>query len=148
MLIQCKITRKPHTVITMGGVEYTFAPREPGGPHVADVTDKKHIARFLSIPEGYCYVGPGEAPEPGAEGEDDESAMLDALNRVLDNPQTATREDAVMAHQLLEGRAPHGKAHLETILLRVVDGAVRDGYLASDLDEDIKAAVKTAHADS
>jgi hypothetical protein len=34
-------------------VVYQFRPQSEGGPHVADVKDAKHIARFKEITESY-----------------------------------------------------------------------------------------------
>lgn len=52
MIIESIIKRDPPTEIELDGTVYKFKPDERGR-HVADVTDKHHIARLLSIPEGY-----------------------------------------------------------------------------------------------
>lgn len=53
MKIECTIRRDGGSIVTMDEKTYHFKPEQPGGPHVADVVDKAHIARFLAIPEAY-----------------------------------------------------------------------------------------------
>jgi|SRR3972149_2317336 len=65
MLIQCLLKRPNGTEIKFGDVNkplavYHFKPQDPGNsesPHVCEVTDEAHIARFLSIKEGYQAHG-------------------------------------------------------------------------------------------
>ena len=45
----------------VGGVYYHFAPNKDGD-HVAEVTDPAHIARFLSITDGFERYGSNETP--------------------------------------------------------------------------------------
>lgn len=52
MNIQCLLARHGGTKVELDGLEYHFQPLEDGA-HVANVEDKSHIDRFLSIPEGY-----------------------------------------------------------------------------------------------
>lgn len=52
MKIESIIKRDPPTEIDLDGTVYKFKPDEHGR-HVAEVTDKHHIARLLSISEGY-----------------------------------------------------------------------------------------------
>lgn len=52
MLIESIIKRVPPTEIVLGDTTYKFKPDDKGR-HVAEVTDKHHIARLLSISEGY-----------------------------------------------------------------------------------------------
>lgn len=61
MKIECKLQRKGGSHIEIGGTTYHFAPQEDGR-HVAEVTNERHIERFLSIPEGY-----GLLRTPGAD---------------------------------------------------------------------------------
>ena len=63
MKIECLRRRPNGTVVTIGTETYHFKPEEEGkdGPHVADVTIKAHLARFLDIKEGYRRL-PGEKP--------------------------------------------------------------------------------------
>lgn len=61
MKIQCILIRDGGTRSEIGGVEYHFEPLADGA-HVADVTDKSHIDRFLAIPEGYKLYHGAEEP--------------------------------------------------------------------------------------
>lgn len=63
MKIECLRRRPNGTVVTIGTETYHFKPEEEGkdGPHVAPVTIKAHLARFLDIKEGYRRL-PGEKP--------------------------------------------------------------------------------------
>lgn len=77
MLIESKIRRKNGTHVTMGEESYHFAP-DATGRHVADVKDPDHIARLLSITEGYASAeakrGRGKKaadPDEGGEGQTD-----------------------------------------------------------------------------
>lgn len=51
MKIESIIKRIPPTEVVLGDTTYKFAPE--GDRHIADVTDTAHIAKLLSIPEGY-----------------------------------------------------------------------------------------------
>lgn len=63
MLIVSKIERKGGSRVTIGGSEYLFEPRGPKGEHVAEVENRDHIERFLSVPEGFAPYDPEEAKE-------------------------------------------------------------------------------------
>lgn len=52
MQIECILKREGGTKAEIGGLEYHFKPLEDGA-HVADVQEKAHIDRFLSISEAY-----------------------------------------------------------------------------------------------
>jgi len=67
MLIRCTLERPGGTVTTMpnqGGdtTIYHFKSRREGGPHVADVDNPAHAARFLEISEAYQLAE--EQPPP------------------------------------------------------------------------------------
>lgn len=65
MKIVCKLKREGGTKATIGSETYHFVQNLkdfPGGEHVAEVSNNKHLARFLSISEAYCLPG-GEEPE-------------------------------------------------------------------------------------
>lgn len=51
------IRREGGSHIDLGGKHYHFKPETPGGVHIADVTDKDHVKRLLSIKEGFCLLG-------------------------------------------------------------------------------------------
>lgn len=55
MKIESIIKRNPPTSITLGDTAYQFEP-DSEGRHVCEVTDQQHLARLLSIPEGYRLV--------------------------------------------------------------------------------------------
>lgn len=70
MLIQSILYRPGGTVVTLGGQTYHFIPaaQYPNKPHLCDVTNEAHIARFLSIPEGYrVYIAPTASGTPAIE---------------------------------------------------------------------------------
>lgn len=95
MLIRCKIERdngipvnngsasRPGTRVTFGAkheVAYDFAPNKHGH-HVCDVENKEHVAKFLSIPEGYeVYEAPKEAPKKAAD-EEAEPSPYDSMSK-------------------------------------------------------------------
>lgn len=92
MLIRSKIHR-PNAPITLDRETYFFRPVDgtPDGPHVCEVSDPTHVARLLSITEGYeafdvpelarvqtqATVTPGAAP---ASEHHDRVIALRALN--------------------------------------------------------------------
>lgn len=57
MLIESIIKRPNGTQAGIGGVTYDFQP-DTAGRHVCNVDDEEHVARFLSITEGYRYAKP------------------------------------------------------------------------------------------
>ncbi len=63
MQIECTIQRKAGTKVTLGETEYHFKPEVTGGRHVAEVKNKRHIARFLSIIESFCVPGAADEEE-------------------------------------------------------------------------------------
>lgn len=71
MKIICKLKRAGGTKVELGKDTYHFV-EDKDGDHVADVTDEKHIARLLSIPEAYAKKGVAE-PEPADTSAEDEA---------------------------------------------------------------------------
>lgn len=59
MKIESIIKRDPPTEVVLGDTTYKFTPDDKGR-HVAEVTDKHHIARLLSISEGFQLAEDGE----------------------------------------------------------------------------------------
>ena len=53
MKIELTIRRKNGSKVELGGRTYHFKPddKDPGGPHVAEVTEPAHVERLLAIPE-------------------------------------------------------------------------------------------------
>lgn len=62
MKIESIIKRTPPTEVVLGDTTYKFQPDDQGR-HVAEVTDKHHIARLLSIVEGF-QLADGEQSLP------------------------------------------------------------------------------------
>lgn len=62
MKIESIIKRDPPTEIDLDGTIYKFKP-DAHGRHVAEVTDKHHIARLLSISEGYQLADDEPLPQ-------------------------------------------------------------------------------------
>lgn len=62
MKIESIIKRDPPTEIDLDGIVYKFQP-DKHGRHVAEVTDKHHIARLLSISEGYQLADDEPLPQ-------------------------------------------------------------------------------------
>lgn len=101
MKIECLLKRIGGTKAEIGGVEYHFA-EQADGKFIAEVTDKSHIERFLSILEAYQEAGvtkvsskpsnPVEvAPtqvEPEATTQTNEAVLL---------PESATEQDELIA---------------------------------------------------
>lgn len=62
MKIESIIKRDPPTEVLLGDTAYKFQP-DSKGRHVCDVTDKAHIARLLSIAEGFQIPYDEDAPK-------------------------------------------------------------------------------------
>ena len=75
MLIELILRRKGGTVVTIDDQTYHFRP-DTAGKHVCEVSDRRHIQRFLSIAEAYQL--------PDAEDE--------IVNEVIDNPEPVEPE--------------------------------------------------------
>lgn len=154
MLIQCTIAKKPRE-ITLDGKTYNFLPIDPDNadsPKVASVKVAEHIARLLSISEGYKFfkaeegddaegdatdpvrtaIEPIATPDPDATEEPD--AGEDALVGLLNDPVAANRALAEVAFQFLFDRAPNGNAHTDTIIKKVIEKAAEAGWLAEGDD--------------
>lgn len=76
MQIKSIIERKTGNTVELDGVTYEFNPPS----YIADVTEKAHIARFLSIPEGYEVVTDGKEkpakPKKADEKQEDKQVIL------------------------------------------------------------------------
>lgn len=155
MKILSKIQRDGGTHVTMDGIAYHFAPidpSEPKSPHVADVTEKAHISRFMSVAEGFEYFGdngpdpvrepiedivsdkPEDPDELDANEQKDTTEQEEALQRVLNAPEAAAREDAETAFSFLYERAPNSKSKTSTIVKKIIEKAAQDGWLADGDD--------------
>lgn len=169
MKILSKIKRNGGSDVTLGDKTYHFRPIDPedaASPHIASVSDKTHIARLLSIPEGFEFFAAeesddsGEAPkdpvrtpiEPdtGSDSDDDEtdSAGEDALTHLLNDPAIVSRDTAELAFEFLFDRKPNANAHTDTIIKKVIEEAAKTGWLAEEDDSAaLIASVETAYAD-
>lgn len=159
MLIECKIAKKPRE-ISLDGTSYNFLPIDPDNPDspkVASVKNDEHIARLLSISEGYKFfraeegddsdtpttdpvrtpieptVPTGEGEVEG-EGEGEADGGEDALVALLNDPITIGRPLAEVAFSFLFERAPNGNAHTDTIIKKVIEKAAQSGWLAEGDD--------------
>jgi hypothetical protein len=173
MLIQCTIASKPRE-ITLDGKTYNFLPLDPespDSPKVASVKNDEHIARLLSISEGYKFfkAEPGDSDNAAKEDpvraaiepvagtiettadsdtqEDDTDGGEDALVALLNDPVTIGRPLAEIAFAFLFNRAPNGNAHTDTIIKKVIEKAAETGWLAEGDDgSDLIAKVEEADA--
>ena len=94
MIIESIIRRKNGTVVELDELRYHFKPVGADPRHLAEVTRKEHIARFLSITEGYqvpddhAPADPIEPPAPitgtlaGVQEQDGTVRTLDQLEEV------------------------------------------------------------------
>lgn len=106
MKIECILKRSGGTRAEIGGIEYHFAP-QPDGAHVADVNEKGHIARFLSMPEGYAVYMPKAEPEDQSpDGDLNGDGTVDTKDE---------RIGLVEAYKQKFGKTPHGRASLDTL---------------------------------
>lgn len=154
MLIERILSAPGGTVVTFKGARYHFKPVEDGGPHIAEVTNPEHIARFMDIPEGYRVHGEAEdddAPAPRAEGVLGGTGLSDGADTLsggadgADSPPGGqdpgpdperppvpeiplaeqTDEQLRATFEAVIGRKPHGKASRETLVAQIE--AARNG---------------------
>jgi len=130
MKIECKLKREGGSTIDIGGVAYEFKPQADGA-HVADVGNKEHAERFLSIPEAYGIYAAGkpvkEAPAPVVE----EHAAEETVETVEANeaaPVNVTLNDIAddldalkAAYKAKFGSLPHYKWTAETIKAKLAE---------------------------
>lgn len=84
MKIVSKIKRRNGHTVDLGGVFYKFEPPS----YVADVTEKAHVERFLSIPEGYGLAELDEEEAPTGVQQPEQAA--DPVVYVLSDAHPAT----------------------------------------------------------
>ena len=123
MLIQSKLKREGGTLIGIGDEEYHF--KDDGkGNHVCEVTDEAHIAKLLSIKEGFHEAGKKPVKE------DVPPVVEDDENKLPENPEDWTNKQAndwAKAHKL----NPNNKPNL-------IDFAVSKGI--AEIDENLNPA--------
>ena len=131
MKIECKAQREGGSVIDLGGIAYEFKPLADGA-HVAEVTKKEHIERFLSITDTYCiYDGKAKAEKPVVEEvspvEDeapgvDTTPLEEGLPTEVEEPVAADDLTALKAEYKAKfGSAPHHKWSAETIKAKLAE---------------------------
>ena len=127
MKIECKLKREGGSTIDIGGVAYEFKPQADGA-HVADVGNKEHAERFLSIPEAYgIYVADKpvkEAPAPVVE----KPAAEETVDAIEAAPVNVTLNDIAddldalkAAYKAKFGSLPHYKWTAETIKAKLAE---------------------------
>ena len=127
MKIECKLKREGGSTIDIGGVAYEFKPQADGA-HVADVGNKEHAERFLSIPEAYGIYAAGkpvkEAPAPVVE----EHAAKETVEPIEAAPVNVTLNDIAddldalkAAYKAKFGSLPHYKWTAETIKAKLAE---------------------------
>ena len=87
MLIECLLQRDGGSRVIMPNPDgseslYHFAPDAQTGKHVAEVADKTHSARFLSIVEGYSAVSSLRVERAGKQKTaQEDGAQVDELGK-------------------------------------------------------------------
>lgn len=93
MKVESIIRRDGGTKVVLGATEYHFAP-DATGKHVCEVKDRAHIARFLSIAEGYQLPD-----EEDAASEDGATAAQDVANP--NSPARRGKKGATAAQEVV-----------------------------------------------
>ena len=126
MLIEHTTKRLNGSVHTIGGTKYHFAPNDEGA-HVAEVEDRAHIQRFLSIPSFVVYSGETPAadappaanaplkPAQGNEGDGQQPTPLEDLSD----------EEIKKIFEETFDKKPHHKTKRETLIDMIRKGPDR-----------------------
>lgn len=143
MLIERILSAPGGTVVTFKGTRYHFKPVEDGGPHIAEVTNPEHIARFMDIPEGYRVHGEAGADDAPADPSQDNDTLSGGTDGADSPPgdqgpgpdpeppepeiplAEQTDEQLRATFEAVIGRKPHGKASRETLVAQIE--AARNG---------------------
>lgn len=117
MLVECKLLRKGGTIVPMPRIGapdaiYHFTGSEKG-PHVAEVEDEDHLARFLAIPDGYRVARPtgagfslpAAAVALGDKAIDDPKAVADPLDEAVVSLATENATLKAMLAELMAAKA-------------------------------------------
>lgn len=97
MKIESIIKRDPPTEVVLGDTTYKFQPDDQGR-HVAEVTDKHHIARLLSIVEGF-QLADGEQSLP--------NGVVSELNKELEERTKQQATIQPVDENVLKGSTVH-----------------------------------------
>jgi hypothetical protein len=141
MFIERILSPTGGTVVTLKGTRYHFKPVEDGGPHIAEVTNPEHIARFLEITEGYRAHGEAEDGDAPADPDQDADTLSGGADGADSPPggqdpdpeppvpeiplAEQTDEQLRATFEAVIGRKPHGKASRETLVAQIE--AARNG---------------------
>lgn len=123
----------PGTIVKLDGVTYEFKPTANDERHTCNVRNQAHLARFLSIPEGYRLAN---AEDEDLVEDTEESSLKPVDSPVKDLPQSGddTEDDAVVQaaleadDTLLE---PGGYAESQDIADKKAEAEL-DAVLAAD----------------
>lgn len=155
MKIESIIKRDPPTEVVLGDTTYQFKP-DSQGRHVAEVTDKAHIARLLSIAEGFQIPDDEEKPKaatppaptpvippapitPILQPIDDDELLGSTVHpAIIDLGEGKTVElvDVVAQAHEISGLTTADWNALEPEVRHNLIDAVLDGMSESDEDED------------
>jgi hypothetical protein len=139
MMIRSKIERKGGTTVTLDKTQYHFKPATIGEPHIAKVDDKAHIARFLSITEGFQFHGLSDDDAADARVDETitstitvqtpETLAIAAISAVIADPLGVDDDTLSAAFQFLNGRKANPSAKRITIINRIVTKAAEQGLI-------------------
>lgn len=167
MKIESIIKRDPPTEVVLGDTTYKFQP-DSEGRHVVEVTDNAHIARLLSIADGFRIPGdtttaaapapeqaPAPAPAPTAPtlqptADENELAGSTVHPAIIDlgNGKTVELVDVVAeAHELSSMTTAEWNAMPEEARHQLID-AVLDGMVDEKPDTDADPEAAKAAADA
>lgn len=83
-------------------------------------------------------------PDPAVAFSASSNAGHDAMQAILADPAKATEFAADQAHEFLFGRKPNGRAHLDTVVVKIIEGAAQEEYIDASDVEDLKAKAEAA----
>lgn len=126
MLIRCTIERpQGFSEHTIEGKAYRFAPMPGVEGHVADVTDKGHIARFLAVPSSFeihdAELSPAPAAEAAQPAPDPEPRTVAAPVGGHGGDEDSERAALLARYAELNGRAAPPTIKIETLRAKVAE---------------------------
>lgn len=126
MKIECQNKRDGGTHATIDGVSYHFAP-QPDGAHVADVEDRDHIQRFLSVRAYRIYEKAEGQIDPEVVKQDDQEVVDQTEDEQNDgddkDDDVVDAERAALVDEYVQkfGRKPNHRASNDTIRKQLTD---------------------------
>ena len=149
--IRCKVERPGGSDIDIEGTVYRFRPRADGA-HVAEVINRSHLARLLSIDDAYCLADDDDEPEIIEDDDDDAvfeakvRAAEEATNKRVEEEKAAIKAKAEEAAKAKAEAA--AKAAEEEAAAKAAEEAAKGQIAAPTQAEDAgKAAVAACLAD-